>query len=195
VGARLGILIKGGDAFQVGREGGREGGCVFTRFSSQSSSTSDPPSLPPSYQAACEVTAVVFDKTGTLTTGKAVVTDEVSVCNLLLEAGREGGGEEGQAAAPPTAEEEKQARRRVLALAAAVETGSEHPVAQVSPPSLPPSLPPSRPKSFLLPLPPSLPASLPPSFRPSFDMQRGKGYVSLLLPLLRSPLVWASRLR
>ena len=121
-----------------------------------------PPSLPPSYQAACEVTAVVFDKTGTLTTGKAVVTDEVSVCNLLLEAGREGGGEGGQAAAPPTAEEEKQARRRVLALAAAVETGSEHPVAQVSPPSLPPSLPSSLASKVIPPTPPSLPPCLPP---------------------------------
>jgi len=90
-----------------------------------------------------------------------VVTDEVPVCFLLLEGGKEGG----QAAAPPTEEEEKQARRRVLALAAAVETGSEHPVAQVRPPSLPPSLlhglPPCQIYFLLSPLPPSLPPSLP----------------------------------
>ncbi|KAM3567456.1 hypothetical protein VYU27_010398, partial [Nannochloropsis oceanica] len=93
VGARLGILIKGGDAFQ----------------------------------AACDVTAVVFDKTGTLTTGKAVVTDEVPVASLLPEEGKE----EGNAERPSQEEEEeKQARKRLLALAAAVETGSEHPVAQ-----------------------------------------------------------------
>ena len=110
VGARLGILIKGGDAFQ----------------------------------AAHSVTAVVLDKTGTLTTGKAVVTDEVP---LLPEAEATAVAAVATAAAaasatkPPSSSAVAgsgsgsgsrvgRARDELLALAAAVEQGSEHPVAQ-----------------------------------------------------------------